>query len=88
MVAYRWAAKKSLAEPKTKGPNGFCRRGARSKDLGAEKHKLKNCKRKTQTTRSATKVCRYKKCGLLEWPPPAHRWWNKIEYTSSLAAGG
>lgn len=28
-----------------------------------------NCKRKTQTTRRATKVCRYKKCGLLEWPP-------------------
>lgn len=66
-----WLSRK----PKDAGKKGAgcVERGEGGRGQGAaEKHKLKNCKRKTQTTRSATKVCRYKKCGLLEWPPPAN----------------
>jgi len=51
MVAYRWAAKKSLAEPKTKGPNGFWRvgkgeggkeQGSGSRETQTEKLQKKN----------------------------------------------
>lgn len=94
LAAFWWAPKKSLAEPKTKGRreerSRVCGAGAGGKEqprntnwkTAKEKHKQLAAQQKFADIKSVD-------CSSGRHPPTAaHRWWNKIEYTPGLAAGG